>query len=167
VDVSTGAAVADDDAVSTVVPPSSTKDKGAYVGVSVTFEGVCVGGRRCFVDCCLPPLQTTLYLLPPPPGRHCCRLPSSPAQAENGCSRHHGQVRVTREACCLERFIERLNISILVDIYLTDSLIYSNIVCVSAHLRPAWQQNRSSAYLCVPVSSLKKSQSKAVVSLDG
>ena len=55
-------------------------------------------------------------------------------------SRRHGQVRVTREACCLERFIERLNISILVDIYLTDSLIYSNIICVSAHLRTGWQQ---------------------------
>ena len=68
VDVATGAAVADNDAVSTVVPPSSTKDEGAYVGVSVAFEGVCVGGRRCFVDCCLPPPQPTLYPLPPPPG---------------------------------------------------------------------------------------------------
>ena len=37
-------AVADDDAISTVVPPSSTKDEGAYVGVSVAFEGACVGG---------------------------------------------------------------------------------------------------------------------------
>jgi hypothetical protein len=45
VDVATGAAVADDDAVSTIVPPSSTKDKGAYVGVLVAFEGACVGGR--------------------------------------------------------------------------------------------------------------------------
>ena len=72
VDVSTGAAVADDDAVSTVVPPSSTKDEGAYVGVSVAFEGVCVGGRRCFVDCCLLPPHPMLYPLPPPPGRHCC-----------------------------------------------------------------------------------------------
>ena len=54
-DVVTGAAVADDDdAVSTVVPPSSRKDEGGYVGVSVAFEGVFVGGRRCFVDCCLP-----------------------------------------------------------------------------------------------------------------
>jgi hypothetical protein len=136
VDLATGAAVADDDTVSTV-PPSSMKDKGPYVGVLVAFEGVCVGGRCCFVDCCLPPPQPTLYPLLPPLGCHCCRLPSSSARAENGGSRHHGQVRVTREACCLERFIERLNISILVDIYLTDSLIYSNIICVSAHLWPA------------------------------
>jgi hypothetical protein len=93
--------------------------------VSVAYKGVCIGGRRCFVDCCLPPPQPTLYLLPPPPGRHYCQLPSLPAQAENGGSRRHGQVRVMREACCLERSIERLNISILVDIYLTDSLLYS------------------------------------------
>ncbi len=35
-------AVANDDAVSAVVPPSLTKDEGAYVGASVTFEVVCV-----------------------------------------------------------------------------------------------------------------------------
>ncbi len=35
VDVAKGTAVADDDAVGTIVPPSSTKDEGAYVGVSV------------------------------------------------------------------------------------------------------------------------------------
>jgi hypothetical protein len=63
VDVSTGAAVADNDTVSTVVPPSSTKDEGAYVGVSVAFEGVCIGGRRCFVDCCLPPPQLSSFLI--------------------------------------------------------------------------------------------------------
>ncbi len=144
--------------------------------MSVAFEGVCVGGRRCFVDCCLPLPQPTLYPLPPRPGPHCCRLPSSPAQAENGGSRHHGQVRVTREAHCLERFIERLNISILVDIYLTDSLIYSNIICVSAHLRTAWQRKPDVIHryakdailkklfppvllrICVPVDSLKKSK---------
>jgi hypothetical protein len=117
-----------------------------------------------------------LYSLPPPPGCHCCQLPSLPAQAENGGSRRHGQVRVTREACCLERFIERLNISILVDIYLTDSLIYSNIICVSAHLRTGWQQKPGVIHrhakdailkklfppvllrICVFVSGLKKSQ---------
>ncbi len=131
--VSTGAAVADDDAVSTVVPPSSTKDEGAYVGVSVAFEGVCVGGRRCFVDCCLPPPQPTLYPVPPPPGCHCCRLPSLPARAENCGSRRHGQVRVMHDACCLDRFIERLNISILVDIYLTDSL--RHCLCAEKKLR--------------------------------
>ena len=111
-DVATGAVFADDDAVNTVVPLSLTKDEGAYVGVSVAFEGVCVGGHRCFVDCCLPLLQPTLYSLPLPPGRHCCQSPSSPARAENGGSRRHGQVSVMHEAVCLERFIERLNISI-------------------------------------------------------
>ncbi len=173
-DVATGAAVADDNAVSAVVPLSLTKDEGTYVRVSVAFEGVCVGGRHCFVDCCLPPLQPTLYPLPPPPGCHCCRLPSLPAQAENGGSKRHGQVHVTCEAFCLERFIERLNISNLVNIFSTVSLIYSNIICVSAHLRPAWQQKPDVIHryakgailkelfptvflcICVPVSSLKK-----------
>ena len=44
-DVATGAAVADDNAISTVISPSLTKDKGVYVGVLVAFEGACVGGR--------------------------------------------------------------------------------------------------------------------------
>ncbi len=44
-DVATGAAVDEDNAVSIVVPLSLTKDKGAYVGVLVTFEDACVGGR--------------------------------------------------------------------------------------------------------------------------
>ncbi len=44
VDVATGAAVANNNAISTLVPPSSTKDKGAYIGVLVAFEGACVGG---------------------------------------------------------------------------------------------------------------------------
>jgi hypothetical protein len=41
VDVATGATVAanEDDAVGAVVPPSSTKDEGAYVGALVAFEG--------------------------------------------------------------------------------------------------------------------------------
>ncbi len=45
VDVSTGAAVAadDNDAVSTVIPPSSTKDKDAYISASVVFVGSCIG----------------------------------------------------------------------------------------------------------------------------
>ena len=30
-------------AIGTVVPPSSTKDEGTYVGVLVAFEGACVG----------------------------------------------------------------------------------------------------------------------------
>ena len=44
VDVSTGAAVtaANNDAISAVIPPSSTNDKEAYIGASVAFEGVCV-----------------------------------------------------------------------------------------------------------------------------
>ncbi len=81
VDVATGAAVAvdDDNAVGAVVPPSSTKDKGTYVGASVAFEGTCVSA---FADgagefrslraaattllptcCALPPR----FALPPPP----------------------------------------------------------------------------------------------------
>jgi hypothetical protein len=45
VDVATGAAVTadDDDAVGAVVPPSLTKDKDAYVGALVAFEGACIG----------------------------------------------------------------------------------------------------------------------------
>ncbi len=45
VDIAAGDAVAadNDNAVDAVVPPSSTKDKDAYVGASVAFEGVCVG----------------------------------------------------------------------------------------------------------------------------
>ena len=44
-DVASGDTVAadDDDAVGTVVPPSSTKDEDAYVGASVAFEGACIG----------------------------------------------------------------------------------------------------------------------------
>ena len=42
-----GATVVDDAAISTVVPPSWTKDKGAYIGVPVAFKGKCVGA---FVD---------------------------------------------------------------------------------------------------------------------
>ena len=43
--VAAGGAVAadDNDAVGTVVPPSSTKDEDAYVGASVAFKGACVG----------------------------------------------------------------------------------------------------------------------------
>jgi hypothetical protein len=45
VDVATGAAIAadDDNAVGAVVPPSLTKDKDAYVGALVAFEGACAG----------------------------------------------------------------------------------------------------------------------------
>ncbi len=86
VDVATGAAVADDDAVSTVFPPSSTKDEGAYVRVLVAFEGACIGGRgrhRCLRGCraalavavplpLLAPRHPCRYaaaLMPPPPPR--------------------------------------------------------------------------------------------------
>ncbi len=63
VDVSTGALVAanNDDAVGTVVPPSSTKDEDAYVGASVAFEGACVGtfvdsaGKSAAASALLPP----------------------------------------------------------------------------------------------------------------
>ena len=42
-----GSTVADDNAVGTVFPLSSTKDKGAYLGLLVAFEGACIGA---FVD---------------------------------------------------------------------------------------------------------------------
>jgi hypothetical protein len=45
VDVAMGAAVANDNAVSTVIPSSLTKDKGVYVSVLVAFEGGCIGGQ--------------------------------------------------------------------------------------------------------------------------
>jgi hypothetical protein len=43
--IATGTAIAtnDDGAVGTVVPPSSTKDGGAYIDTLVAFEGMCVG----------------------------------------------------------------------------------------------------------------------------
>ncbi len=45
VDIAAGYVVAsnDNDAVNAVVPPSLTKDKDAYIGASVAFEGACVG----------------------------------------------------------------------------------------------------------------------------
>ncbi len=63
VDVSTGTAVtaAEDNAVGAVVPPSSTKDKDAYVGALVAFEGVCVSafadgaGESTAASALLPP----------------------------------------------------------------------------------------------------------------
>ncbi len=39
----------DDDTDGTVVPPSSTEDEGAYVGVSVEFKVACFGAFA-FVD---------------------------------------------------------------------------------------------------------------------
>ena len=73
VDVSTGAAVAANnvDAVGTVVPLSSTNDKEAYVGVSVAFEGVCIGafangaGESAAASALLPP-RPPLRCAPPP-----------------------------------------------------------------------------------------------------
>jgi hypothetical protein len=53
-DVATGATVADNDAVGTVIPPSLTKDKGTYVGMLLTFEGTCVSA---FADGALNPWQ--------------------------------------------------------------------------------------------------------------
>jgi hypothetical protein len=43
VDVTTGATVADNAAISTVVPPSWTKVKGVCVGVLVVFKDKCIG----------------------------------------------------------------------------------------------------------------------------
>ncbi len=63
VDVATGTAVAaaNDDDVSAVVTPASTKDKGAYVGASVAFEGAFVSafadgaGESAAASVLLPP----------------------------------------------------------------------------------------------------------------
>ena len=60
----------DDDAVNAVFPLSSTKDKDAYVGALVAFEGTCVGA---FVDgaaaanVVLLPDQDLSHTLPPVP----------------------------------------------------------------------------------------------------
>ncbi len=84
-DVATGAAVADDEAVSTVIPPSSTKDEGAYVGVSVAFEGACVGGRgrhRCLHGCRAAVAVAVAVALPlssPPPLRCRAKAPAAAA----------------------------------------------------------------------------------------
>ncbi len=72
-DIATGAAVADKDAVSTVVPPSSTKDEGAYVGVSVAFEGACAGGRGRLPSRCHCRRRVTPAL--------CCRANATAAAA--------------------------------------------------------------------------------------
>jgi hypothetical protein len=76
VDVTMGADVTDNDAISTVIPLSSTKDKGAYVGMSVAFEGACVGGKLS-----LPP--------PPPPLR--CHVTATAANVA---------LPVSRSCCC-------------------------------------------------------------------
>ncbi len=63
VDVAMGGAVAadKDDAIGAVVPPSSTKDEGAYVGPSVAFKGACVSaftdsaGESAAASVLLPP----------------------------------------------------------------------------------------------------------------
>ena len=63
VDVSTSAAVAadNDDAISAVVPLSLTKDKDAYLGASVAFEGMCIktfadgAGKSAAASALLPP----------------------------------------------------------------------------------------------------------------
>ena len=50
-----------DDAVGAVIPPSLTKDKDAYVGASVAFEGACVvvfadgAGESAAASMLLPP----------------------------------------------------------------------------------------------------------------
>ena len=66
VDVSTGTTVAanDDDAVSAVVPPSSTNDKDAYVCALVVFQGVCIGA---FADGAVESAAASALLTP-----HCC-----------------------------------------------------------------------------------------------
>ncbi len=74
VDVATGTAAAanDDNAVGTVVPPSSTKDEDAYVGALVAFEGTCVGafadgaGESTAASVLLPPRRLPSRFAPPP-----------------------------------------------------------------------------------------------------
>ncbi len=78
VDVVTGAPVADDDAISTIVPPSPIKREGAYVGVLVAFEGACVGGQGW---------RGRLPLSPPPRFPDVAKLPLSPQSCCR--QRHH------------------------------------------------------------------------------
>ncbi len=74
VDVAKGAAITanDDNAVGTVVPPSSTKDEDAYVGGSVAFEGACVGafadgaGESATASVLLPLRRPPSRCTPPP-----------------------------------------------------------------------------------------------------
>jgi hypothetical protein len=98
VDIAAGDAVTADNnhAVVAVVPPYSTKDKDAYIGASVAFEGVCVSAfadgaaaanvalsrcrhRRnlCAAATALPPSRCApppRFALPPPPLMPpCCR----------------------------------------------------------------------------------------------
>ena len=93
-----GAAVANDDAISTIVPPSLTKDEGAHVGVSVAFEGVCVRGwgwrdchpsvviggggavldpaaERASFNCCAVPPQLLHGVRPISPSSSSCLCP--------------------------------------------------------------------------------------------
>ena len=73
VDVPTGATVTvnDGNAVGAVVPPSLTKDEGAYVGASVAFQGACISA---FADGAGESAAASV-LLPPPCHRPavCCR----------------------------------------------------------------------------------------------
>ena len=70
VDASTGAAAAadDNDAVGAVVPLSLTKDKDAYVGALVAFEGACVGA---FADSAGESVAASTLLSP---RCHCCTV---------------------------------------------------------------------------------------------
>ena len=78
-DVATGAAVADDNAISTVVPPPSlTKREGAYVGVLLAFKGACVGGRG---------RRGRPMLSPPPRFPDVAKLPLLPQSCRR--HRHH------------------------------------------------------------------------------
>jgi hypothetical protein len=81
VDVAMSAAVAadNDNAVGAVIPPSSTKDEDAYIGVSVAFEGACVGA---FADGASESVAASALL--PPRCRRCA-------------------VRCRRASCCRHR----------------------------------------------------------------
>ncbi len=112
----------DNDAVNAVVPPSSTKGEDAYAGVSVAFEGVCIGAfanvataadialSRCRRDAAtaLPPLRCALpprFALPPPP----LTLPLPPCRrqaasdVELSCCRHRRSLRAAATVLPLSR----------------------------------------------------------------
>ncbi len=68
----TAVAANDNNAVGTVVPLSSTKDKDVYVGLSVAFEGACVGpfadvaGESTAASLLMPPRRPLSRFVPPP-----------------------------------------------------------------------------------------------------
>jgi hypothetical protein len=95
--IARGAAVADNDAVGTVVLPSSTKDKGAYIGVLVMFECVSVG---MFTDDASIPQQvrwgtrTTAFI-----AAAVVALPLPPSCSYHPHRHHHAKPALQRFCC--------------------------------------------------------------------